>query len=98
LYGPEREAPFLEYIDHGMTPALEQRLKHRRQALHAHELGFVHPVHGGHVRVRAAFPPDLRGLWERLTGQSVPVGVDVDEAPPHPRPTQMKKQVSWAMA
>ena len=44
LYGPEREAPFLEYIETGMTPALRERLGHERQALHAHAVTFAHPA------------------------------------------------------
>jgi 23S rRNA pseudouridine1911/1915/1917 synthase len=66
LYGPEREAPFLEYIDTGMTPELEARLGHDRQALHAHTLNFTHPVSGEPFAISAPFPDDLSALWSRL--------------------------------
>jgi 23S rRNA pseudouridine1911/1915/1917 synthase len=66
LYGPEREAPFLEYIETGMTPELQARLGHERQALHAHSLTFVHPVHGEAVTVRAPLASDLVELWNAL--------------------------------
>ncbi len=68
LYGPEREAPFLEQIETGMTPELEARLGHSRQALHAHRLMFQHPGTGQeHVAV-AELAPDLQALWSRLGG------------------------------
>lgn len=66
LYGPEREAPFLEYIETGMTPELFARLGHERQALHAHTIGFVHPQTGEHFRAAAPLPPDLQALWARI--------------------------------
>jgi 23S rRNA pseudouridine1911/1915/1917 synthase len=66
LYGPEREAPFLEYIETGMTPELAARLGHERQALHAHSLTFVHPVHGEAVTVHAPLARDLVELWNGL--------------------------------
>ncbi|HEX6240409.1 MAG TPA: RluA family pseudouridine synthase, partial [Polyangiales bacterium] len=45
LYGPEREAPFLETIDQGgLTPELVARLGHPRHALHAFKLSLTHPV------------------------------------------------------
>lgn len=67
LYGPEREAPFLEYIETGMTPALEARLGHDRQALHAHTLSLRHPVTGAPLSLTAGLAPDLQALWERLS-------------------------------
>jgi 23S rRNA pseudouridine1911/1915/1917 synthase len=66
LYGPEREAPFLEYIETGMTPTLEARLGHDRQALHAHTLAFAHPSTGEPFEIAAPFPEDLSALWTRL--------------------------------
>jgi 23S rRNA pseudouridine1911/1915/1917 synthase len=66
LYGPEREAPFLEYIETGMTPTLEARLGHDRQALHAHTLAFAHPSTGEPFEIAAPFPDDLSALWTRL--------------------------------
>ena len=66
LYGPEREAPFLEYIDTGMTPELLQRLGHDRQALHAHTLTFTHPETKQRFRAVSKLPTDLVDLWQRL--------------------------------
>lgn len=66
LYGPEREAPFLEYIETGMTPELLARLGHERQALHAHTIGFIHPETGQRFRVASPLPPDMQALWEQL--------------------------------
>jgi 23S rRNA pseudouridine1911/1915/1917 synthase len=69
LYGPEREAPFLEYIETGMTSALEARLGHDRQALHAHTLDFLHPSSGEPFHSRSPFPEDLCALWSRVSAQ-----------------------------
>jgi 23S rRNA pseudouridine1911/1915/1917 synthase len=66
LYGPEREAPFLEYIERGMTPELRERLGHDRQALHAHSVTFAHPTTGEATTVRSPLPSDLRALWDAL--------------------------------
>jgi len=66
LYGPEREAAFLEYIETGLTPELLARLGHGRQALHAHTLSFTHPEHGERFRVVAQLPPDMVELWAGL--------------------------------
>jgi 23S rRNA pseudouridine1911/1915/1917 synthase len=41
-----------------------------RQALHAHTLGFVHPITGQAVRVQAALPPDLNELIAQLRDRS----------------------------
>jgi 23S rRNA pseudouridine1911/1915/1917 synthase len=66
LYGPEREAPFLEHIETGMTPALLARLGHVRQALHAASIRFAHPATGQPAEVRSPLPPDLADLWATL--------------------------------
>jgi 23S rRNA pseudouridine1911/1915/1917 synthase len=68
LYGPEQEAPFLEYIETGMTPALAARLGHERQALHAHRIRCPHPRTGAPLEVVSPLPPDLCALWQRLGG------------------------------
>lgn len=44
-----------------LSPLLE-RLDFRRQALHAAQLGFVHPISGETVRFRAELPPDMQEL------------------------------------
>jgi 23S rRNA pseudouridine1911/1915/1917 synthase len=66
LYGPEREAPFLEYIETGMTPELTARLGHERQALHALTLRFTHPATGQPFFVTAPLADDLVGLWSQI--------------------------------
>ena len=66
LYGPEREAPFLQYIDSGMTPELRDTLGHERQALHAHSVSFAHPTTGAPTTISAPLPTDLRSLWGTL--------------------------------
>ncbi|MDB4975663.1 MAG: Pseudouridine synthase [Myxococcaceae bacterium] len=68
LYGPEREAPFLESIETGLTPALIARLGHDRHALHAHSLTFDHPVTGLPLTLEAPLSPDLVALWAQLGG------------------------------
>jgi 23S rRNA pseudouridine1911/1915/1917 synthase len=67
LYGPEREAAFLEYIETGLTPELLARLGHARQALHAHTLSFAHPENGERFRAVAPLPSDLAELWATLS-------------------------------
>lgn len=62
LYGPEREAPFLEIIETGMTPRLLDRLGHHRHALHAHATSFTHPTTGLPMTVVAPLPADLVSL------------------------------------
>jgi 23S rRNA pseudouridine1911/1915/1917 synthase len=66
LYGPEREAPFLETIETGLTPALIERLGHERHALHAHTLTLSHPIDGRELTLEAPLSPDLVALWNRL--------------------------------
>ena len=66
LYGPEREAPFLEYIETGMTPELRCRLGHDRHALHAHSVTFRHPSSDEPTTVSAPLARDLAQLWDAL--------------------------------
>lgn len=68
LYGPEREAPFLEYIETGLTPELELRLGLARQALHAYTLSFEHPASGAACELSAPLPDDMAALWQRSGG------------------------------
>ncbi len=71
LYGPEREAPFLETIDNGgkLTPALIERLGHPRHALHAFSLTLQHPVTKRTMTLTAKPSPDLVVLWGALGGE-----------------------------
>lgn len=59
LYGPEREAPFLEIIDVGLTPDILARLGHSRHALHAHKTTFIHPSTGESTTVISPLAPDI---------------------------------------
>ena len=68
LYGPEGADAFLEHVETGMTPALEARLGHTRQALHAHRLTIAHPRSGLPTELTAPLAPDLVQLWQRLGG------------------------------
>jgi len=78
LYGPEREAPFLESIESGLTPELIARLGHDRHALHAHRLTFEHPVGGHTLTLEAPLAPDLVALWQRLGARSLDPAAPVD--------------------
>jgi len=55
---------------YGRTPsqlrAILQNLDFRRQALHAAELGFVHPVKGESVHFASPLPDDMRTLIDEL--------------------------------
>ncbi len=70
LYGPEREQPFLDFIDTGMTEALLSRLGHDRQALHAHQVTLTHPLKDEPFTVRAPLSSDLEKLWASLSAGS----------------------------
>lgn len=48
------------------TRPLLQRLSFSRQALHAAELGFVHPVNGENVHFDSPLPDDMRELIDEL--------------------------------
>jgi 23S rRNA pseudouridine1911/1915/1917 synthase len=79
LYGPEREAPFLEVIDQGgLTPALVARLGHPRHALHAHRLTFAHPVTGRPLTLEAPLSPDLVALWDALAAPAHAPATTID--------------------
>lgn len=66
LYGPEREATFLEFIETGLTDSLLKRLGHHRQALHAHSMVFTHPRTYQDFSITAPLPKDLNDLWSNL--------------------------------
>jgi 23S rRNA pseudouridine1911/1915/1917 synthase len=66
LYGPERELPFLEYIETGLTDELVNRLGHYRHALHAHRVVFEHPRTRQPCTLASPLPQDLVNLWNRL--------------------------------
>ena len=66
LYGPEREAPFLEIIEKGLTEDLLARLGHPRHALHAHSLSFAHPASDERWSLEAPLAADLTAYWDGL--------------------------------
>ncbi|MGQ9916686.1 MAG: RluA family pseudouridine synthase [Bryobacteraceae bacterium] len=63
LYGPD-ETLFLEFLRHGMTESLRQRLGAERQMLHAERLEFQLPC--GAIAFQAPPPEDLQAFWESL--------------------------------
>ena len=67
LYGPEREAIFLEIIERGgLDDDLRARLGHVRHALHACSVTFRHPRTGELLQITSPLPQDLVELWARL--------------------------------
>jgi len=62
--------PLLGDPTYGRTPAklkpLLSRHRFARQALHAAELGFIHPVSGRELRFSSEIPPDMGALIEEL--------------------------------
>jgi len=55
-------APFLEFIETGMTDSLRERLLLPRQALHAAQLSFPHPSDGRPFALEAPLPEDMSGF------------------------------------
>jgi 23S rRNA pseudouridine1911/1915/1917 synthase len=70
--------PLLGDPVYGRSPArlrpLLADLGFRRQALHAAELGFIHPISGENLRLVSDLPADMSVLLARLRSKS---GVDV---------------------
>lgn len=62
--------PLLGDPAYGRTPKhlrpLLERLGFERQALHAAELGFVHPITGENIRFSSDLPPDMAELIDEL--------------------------------
>ena len=67
--------PLLGDPVYGRTPprlrTLLADLEFRRQALHARELGFIHPVSGERLHWRSELPADLRELLDALRGSKL---------------------------
>ena len=79
IYGPD-EGCFLRFIREGLTSKDRQRLRLRRQALHAAEIRIAHPAAGRPLRFFSAMPGDMRAIlesggkampWERRDGFSL---------------------------
>jgi 23S rRNA pseudouridine1911/1915/1917 synthase len=64
---------------------LLKRLNFHRQALHAAELGFVHPVSKTKLSFKSAMPSDIQELFEALRVYQASAGQGALE-PPHWRP------------
>jgi 23S rRNA pseudouridine1911/1915/1917 synthase len=79
LYGPEREAPFLEIIETGLTPELEARLGHHRHALHAHRIRLPHPTEPRELAVTSPLTPDMSALWLRIAGEPFQPRIDHED-------------------
>ncbi len=73
IYGNDG-TPFLEFYEHGLTPALVERLGHWRHALHASELWFDHPTEDRVLHVHAPLPRDLLELKLRLGARRATAG------------------------
>jgi 23S rRNA pseudouridine1911/1915/1917 synthase len=60
LYGQPDEL-FIEYLDHGVTENICERIQFPRHCLHASSIGFPHP-NGGYKRVHAPLPKDMQSV------------------------------------
>lgn len=70
IYGPDARC-YLEFIDHGWTPALAERLLHPRQALHCARIALQGNAAGlGAQAWRAPLAEDLRGLVRVRMGEA----------------------------
>ena len=69
LYTHGDEA-FRRFCDQGLTPELARLFELPRQALHAHEVVFPHPLNREDVRVVAPLPPELRDFLDRAAPAS----------------------------
>ena len=64
LYGAARKnAILLKTLDDDQKQIVQQ---FQRQALHAYELGFIHPKTGEPIKVQAPLPDDMQQLLEHL--------------------------------
>ena len=59
IYGPAEEC-YLEFIETGLSPSMEELLQHPRHALHSCVLELEY--HGQSLRWESPLPPDLEGL------------------------------------
>ena len=67
LYGVD-EGIYLRFIKKTMTDTDWQRLRLKRQALHARCLTFPHPNNGKEITVEAPIPEDIQSLMEKING------------------------------
>jgi len=64
LYGPDDQC-YLDFIEHGWTELLAEKLQHWRQALHAHHVRFLWNNEPMHIEIPLS--PDLQDYWNSLT-------------------------------
>jgi len=67
LIGERQYLPPRKPVESEAKPKLE----FPRQALHAHRLGFRHPLDGRKLNFEAPLPADLQTLWQRLKSGAV---------------------------
>ena len=65
LYGPD-PGLFLEFLETGWTEGLARRLLLPRQALHASDARFPHPVTGETIHLHCPLPGELGHFWDSL--------------------------------
>lgn len=65
IYGPDPDC-WLEYLETGWTPQLQQRLLLPRHALHAADCTFPHPDTGESLHLSCPLAADLREFWDGL--------------------------------
>lgn len=77
-YNPD-ENIFLEFLDHGFTENVIQKIDAPRLCLHATALSFIHPVSEKRCDVAIPMPDDMSFIWRRLKAQaSLPIeSIDV---------------------
>ena len=63
LYGPD-ESLFVDYMSDGLTPQIISRAGHRRQALHAASLCFMHPITQRRLCIETPAPADFGALFD----------------------------------
>ncbi|AKC82561.1 pseudouridine synthase [Verrucomicrobia bacterium IMCC26134] len=71
IYGPDARC-YLEFIDHGWTPALEEKLLLPRQALHCAKIEILGGANGEGAReYRAPLAPDMAAFCRQRMGAAV---------------------------
>jgi len=71
IYGPDARC-YLEFIDHGWTPALEEKLLLPRQALHCAKIEILGGTNGEGAReYRAPLAPDMAAFCRQRMGAAV---------------------------
>ncbi len=61
IYGPD-ESLFLDYLEQGLTPEIEQRAGAKRQALHAASISLIHPMTKETLVIESPLPADMNAL------------------------------------